>query len=124
MNVPEELKYMESHEWFHPEKHRVGISDHAQNELNDVVYVELPEPGTTVAKGDPIAVVESVKAASDIYAPVDGEIVEANPALADNPSLVNTDPYGEGWLFALKPSDDSQLAELLSPEDYKSQIGG
>lgn len=124
MNLPENLKYTESHEWIDPETGKVGITDHAQNELNDVVYVEPPEAGTAATQGDPIAVVESVKAASDIYAPADGEVVEGNAALADNPGLVNSDPYGEGWLFKLKVADAASLDQLLSASDYQTQIGG
>lgn len=124
MNLPENLKYTESHEWIDPETGKVGITDHAQNELNDVVYVEPPKAGTAATQGDPIAVVESVKAASDIYAPADGEVVEGNAALADNPGLVNSDPYGEGWLFKLKVADAASLDQLLSASDYQTQIGG
>ena len=103
-NVPDDLFYTESHEWVRVEgdKARVGITDHAQAELTDVVYVELPKVGTQAEARGQIAVVESVKAASDIYAPIKGEVVEANEALSSNPALVNTDPFGEGWIFVLK----------------------
>lgn len=124
-NVPEDLKYAESHEWLRVEGENatVGISDHAQAELTDIVYVELPAVGAEAESGKTIAVVESVKAASDIYSPVSGTIVEVNPALAGNPALVNTDPYGEGWLYKLKIADASQLALLKSAADYAAQIG-
>jgi glycine cleavage system H protein len=121
--VSSDLLYRESHEWVRDEGDGtvvVGISDHAQEALGDMVFVELPEPGMSYEQGDACAVVESVKAASDIYAPLDGEVVEANSALEDSPELVNSDPYGDGWLFRMIPSDASQLEGLLSPEDYDS----
>jgi glycine cleavage system H protein len=120
-DIPAELLYRESHEWVRDEGDGtvvVGISDHAQNALGDMVFVELPEPGMSYEQGDACAVVESVKAASDIYAPLDGEVVEANGALEDAPELVNSDPYGDGWLFRMIPSDPSQLDSLLSAESY------
>jgi len=120
-DIPSELLYRESHEWVRDEGDGtvvVGISDHAQDALGDMVFVELPEPGMSYEQGDACAVVESVKAASDIYAPLDGEVVEANSALEDSPELVNSDPYGDGWLFRLIPSDPSQLDGLLSSEAY------
>ena len=120
-DIPSELLYRESHEWVRDEGDGtvvVGISDHAQDALGDMVFVELPEPGMSYEQGDACAVVESVKAASDIYAPLDGEVVEANSALEDSPELVNSDPYGDGWLFRLIPSDPSQLDGLLSSEPY------
>jgi glycine cleavage system H protein len=124
-NVPEDLKYAESHEWLRVEGENatVGISDHAQAELTDIVYVELPAVGAEAEAGKTIAVVESVKAASDIYSPVSGTILEVNPALAANPALVNTDPYGEGWLYKLKIADAAQIASLKSAPDYAAQIG-
>jgi glycine cleavage system H protein len=125
MNVPDNLKYAETHEWILVEGDTgtVGITDHAQNELTDIVYVDPPKPGTKITAGQPAAVVESVKAASDIYAPVDGEVTEANPALTAEPALANTDPYGAGWLFKVRLSDPSQLAALKSPDAYRAQIG-
>ncbi len=125
MSVPENLRYVESHEWIESGEAvaKVGISDHAQAELSDVVYVELPEVGRVVAAKDPVAVVESVKAASDIYAPVAGEVVEVNEAVANDPSLINSDPFGEGWLFKLKLADVSDVEGLLNAEGYKSSIG-
>src|SRR2546428_9943676 len=105
MNVPDDLFYTESHEWLRPEGEngRVGITDHAQTELTDVVYVELPPVGKVVKQGEPIGTVESVKAASEIFAPVAGKVVEANKTLADQPELVNKDPYGAGWMAVLPP---------------------
>jgi glycine cleavage system H protein len=120
-DIPAELLYRESHEWVRDEGDGtvvVGISDHAQNALGDMVFVELPEPGMSYEQGDACAVVESVKAASDIYAPLDGEVVEANGALEDAPELVNSDPYGDGWLFRMIPSDPSQLDSLLKADSY------
>lgn len=119
--IRSELKYRESHEWVRDGGDGtvvVGISDHAQNALGDMVFVELPEPGMSYEQGDACAVVESVKAASDIYAPLDGEVVEANGALEDSPELVNTDPYGDGWLFRMIPSASEQLGGLLDADTY------
>jgi glycine cleavage system H protein len=125
MNVPEDLFYTKSHEWIRREGEniRVGITDHAQAELTDVVFVELPKVGAQVEAQSPIAVVESVKAASDIYAPVKGTVVEANSALSNNPALINTDPFGEGWIFALKIDNADDLKNLQSAQAYKEQIG-
>jgi glycine cleavage system H protein len=126
MLVPDDLKYAETHEWVRVEGDTgtVGITDHAQAELTDIVYVELPIVGNSVAPKQAIAVVESVKAASDIYSPVSGEITETNPALEGNPGLVNTDPYGAGWLFKVKVSDPKDLDALKDAAAYKTQIGG
>ncbi len=125
MNTPAELRYATSHEWARLEGDiaTVGISDHAQAELTDVVFVELPALGRSVDVGDPTAVVESVKAASDIYAPVSGEIVEVNPLVEADPSLVNTDPYGKGWIFKLKVKDAAQVSNLLDASSYSALIG-
>ena len=125
MNVPDNLKYTETHEWLliQGDVATVGITDHAQAELTDVVFVDLPPIGKTVNKRDPIAVVESVKAASDIYAPVSGEIIETNPLASQKPALLNTSPYSEGWLFKIKISDPAQLDNLLSAQAYKKLIG-
>lgn len=123
--IPGDLKFLKSHEWARVEDKglvRVGISDHAQEQLGDLVYVELPELGAEVKAGNGAATVESVKAASDIYSPVSGEIVEVNEALADKPETINEDAYGEGWLFVVKPSDSSELDELLSADDYAELI--
>ncbi len=124
MNVPDDLFYTKSHEWIRREGEniRVGITDHAQAELTDVVFVELPKVGTSVEARAPVAVVESVKAASDIYAPVKGMVVEANNALTDSPGLINTDPFGEGWIFALKIDNADDLKNLQSAQAYKNQI--
>ncbi len=124
-NIPEDLKYAETHEWLRVdgENGTVGISDHAQAELTDIVYVELPAVGAQAEAGKAIAVVESVKAASDIYSPVAGTVTEVNPALAANPALVNTDPYGEGWLFKLKIANAAEVAALKTPAAYLAQIG-
>lgn len=124
MNIPSDLRYCPSHEWVRLEGDiaTVGISDHAQEELTDVVFVELPAADRAVDAGDPTAVVESVKAASDIYAPVGGEIVEVNPEVENDPSLVNTDPYGKGWIFKLRVKNTADVAALMDPEAYKANI--
>lgn len=124
-NVPDDLFYTESHEWVRVEgdKARVGITDHAQAELTDVVYVELPKVGTQAEARGQIAVVESVKAASDIYAPIKGEVVEANEKLASNPALVNTDPFGDGWIFVLKMAAPDDVKQLKDAVAYRQAIG-
>ena len=125
-NVPPDLKYAKSHEWVraHGDIATVGITDHAQQELTDIVFVELPTAGRRVRAGDACAVVESVKTASDIYSPVSGEIVEVNVAVVENPALVNTEPYEKGWFYKIKLTHPAELNSLLSPDDYKKQIGG
>jgi glycine cleavage system H protein len=125
-NVPSDLKYAKSHEWIRVtgDSATVGITDHAQHELTDVVFVELPEVGRAVKAGEPCAVVESVKTASDIYAPVSGVIAEINQPVAENPALVNTDPFGAGWLFKLKPANAAETNALLTPDQYAAQIAG
>ncbi len=125
MNVPDDLLYTESHEWIRREGDnvRVGITDHAQAELTDVVFVELPKIDRKVAAKEPIAVVESVKAASDIYAPLAGTTVDANKALESNPALINTDPFGQGWIFVLKIDNPDDLKQLNDAAAYKKQIG-
>ena len=122
--VPDNLRYRESHEWIDaaPNPAIVGISDHAQAELTDIVFVELPNVGRSVKAGDQVAVVESVKAASDIYSPVSGEIVEFNEALINDPGLVNRDPYLNGWMFKIKVADAAEVEALLSPDDYRGKI--
>ncbi|MBN8715421.1 glycine cleavage system protein GcvH [Thermomonas sp.] len=123
--IPGDLKFLKSHEWVRVEdggKATVGISDHAQSLLGDLVYVELPNVGDTVEAGNACAVVESVKAASDVYAPVSGKVVEVNSALADKPETINEDAYGDGWLFVLEMTDPDQLGELLGPDDYAEQL--
>ena len=124
MNTPTDLRYASSHEWVRLDGDiaTVGISDHAQEELTDVVFVELPAVGRAVDFGDPTAVVESVKAASDIYAPISGEIVEVNPDVEADPSLVNTDPYGKGWIFKLKVKDVDQVSKMMDSAAYAAQI--
>ncbi|CAA0120733.1 MULTISPECIES: glycine cleavage system protein GcvH [Zhongshania] len=123
-NTPSELKYASSHEWARLESDgtvTVGISYHAQNALGDVVFIELPEVGAEYSQGDEAAVVESVKAASDIYAPVSGEIIEVNEALDESPETVNEYPYSDGWFFRMQPSDLSELDNLLDAEAYDEQ---
>ncbi len=121
MNLPETLKYSASHEWSQLDGDilTVGITDFAQDQLGDVVFVELPEVGKAVTGGSAVAVVESVKTASDIYAPVSGEITEVNSVLTDAPETLNSAPYQDGWLFKLRVADTSELGKLLSAEDYR-----
>jgi len=124
-NIPSELKYATTHEWIRDEGNgivTVGITEHAQDLLGDMVFVELPDVGDNVSTGDDICVAESVKAASDIYAPVTGEVVAVNEALEDSPELVNSDSFGEGWLFKIKFTDASELESLLDAEGYKNAI--
>lgn len=121
---PADLKYAPSHEWARVEADgtiTVGISAHAQDALGDVVFVELPEVGTLLAAGDEAGVVESVKAASDVYAPVTGEVIAVNELLEDSPETVNSDPYHDGWFYRLQPADDSDLDNLLTAQDYDAQ---
>ena len=124
--VPADLKYAKSHEWarISGDTAVVGITDHAQHELTDIVFVELPAVGRKVKAGEACAVVESVKTASDIYSPVSGEITAVNPAVVDNPALVNTAPDTDGWFYKIKLSNPAELGALLSPADYQKQIGG
>ncbi|GLX77010.1 glycine cleavage system H protein [Thalassotalea insulae] len=124
-NIPSELRYATSHEWVRNEGDgivTVGITEHAQELLGDMVFVELPEVGESVSTGDDVAVAESVKAASDIYAPVSGEVVEVNEDLEDSPELVNSDAFGDGWMFKIKLEDESELAALLDAEGYENSI--
>lgn len=125
MNIPDDLHYNNSHEWvrFEDGIATIGISDHAQEELTDVVFVELPDVGRAIDAGDPTAVVESVKAASDIYSPIAGEVVEVNEAVEAEPALVNTDPYGAGWIFKIKVKDEAQLEKLMDAAAYGAMIG-
>ena len=122
--VPSDLKYAKSHEWVRVQGDvaTIGITDHAQHELTDVVFVELPQQGRKLKAGESCAVVESVKTASDIYTPVSGEIVAINEAVVANPALVNTDPYGEGWFFKVKLSNAQETQSMLSAEDYGKQV--
>ncbi len=123
-DIPTDLNYASSHEWVSVEGDTaiIGISDHAQEELTELVFIELPEIGRKLTAGDPCAVVESVKTASDIYAPVSGQVIETNDALDTEPGTVNEDPYGDGWFFKVRLTDSSELGDLLSPEDYAMQI--
>jgi glycine cleavage system H protein len=124
--IPADLKYTKSHEWVRVSGNTatIGITDHAQHELTDIVFVELPDTGTKVKAGDAIAVVESVKTASDVYSPVSGGILETNRLVVDDPALVNSEPYGDGWFYKIKLSNPAELSALLTPEQYKKQIGG
>lgn len=124
--IPADLKYAKSHEWSRIAGGlaTVGITDHAQHELTDIVFVELPAVGRQLKAGEACAVVESVKTASDIYAPLSGEVIEVNKAVADNPALVNTEPYANGWFFKLKLSAPAEAGQLLSDDQYRQQIGG
>lgn len=126
MNVPDELQYAATHEWLRLDgaTGSVGITDHAQAELTDVVYVELPKVGAQVNAGQQICVVESVKAASDIYSPVSGTVTAVNDALTASPALLNTDPFGEGWIFQIKIEAGEDIEHLKSAAQYREQIGG
>jgi glycine cleavage system H protein len=124
-DIPGDLKYTKSHEWIREEDDGtvvVGITNHAQLALGDLVFVEPPEVGTEVSAGDACAVVESVKAASDVYSPVSGEVVESNEALADSPELVNQDAYGDGWIMRIQPSDAAELDGLMDAEAYEATL--
>lgn len=121
--IPSELKYTRQHEWVRVDDDStvtVGITDHAQAELGDLVFVEVPEVGARFEAGEPAAVVESVKAASDIYSPLTGEVMEANEDLGDSPELINSDPYGEGWIYRLRPDSMDALEDLLGADDYEA----
>ena len=125
MNTPQDLKYTKSHEWIRQEADgtlTVGITDYAQGQLGDITFVEVPEGGRGVSKGESVCVVDSVKAASDVYTPVSGTVAEANGALADQPELVNSDAEGEGWLFRVTISDSAELAELMDRSAYDAFV--
>ena len=126
--TPSDLKFLDSHEWVKVDDNtvKVGISDHAQNELGEVVFVELPAIGDEFVSGDEAAVVESVKAASEVYTPISGEVIEVNDALEENPELVNTSPYEDGWFFKLKVSDENlgSIDSLMTAEEYSSMLDG
>ena len=124
MNVPEELRYSSDHEWVSRDGDvvRIGVTDYAQDALGDVVFVQVPAVGADVNAGDPFGEVESTKSVSDVYAPVSGTVVEVNDALADAPQALNEDPYGEGWICAIRMSDPSQLDDLLDAEAYRKLI--
>lgn len=124
-NIPKELRYASTHEWVRPEGDgvfTVGITEHAQELLGDMVFVELPDVGDEIAAGDDVAVAESVKAASDVYAPISGEVLEVNEELEDSPELVNSDAFGDGWLFKVKAEDESEVEALLDAEGYGAAI--
>ena len=124
-NIPTNLKYLKSHEWARAESNgtvTIGITDHAQHALGDLVFVEVPEVGKTCTAGDACAVVESVKAASDIYSPIGGEVIAGNEELAAKPELINEDPYGKGWIYKLKPSNPSELNALLDAKAYEEVL--
>ena len=124
-NVPQELKYTQTHEWVSTEtggNMRIGVTDHAQEALGDLVFVELPAVGDQIDQGDSCAVVESVKAASDIYSPITGEVAAVNEDLEDDPGIINNDPYGDGWLFELAPSDTSEADDLLDAATYEESL--
>ena len=124
-NIPSELRYASTHEWVRPEgdgTFTIGISEHAQELLGDMVFIELPDLGAEVSAGDDVAVAESVKAASDVYAPISGEVVAINEDLEDTPELVNSDPYGDGWLFRIKAEDPEEFEALLDAEGYENSI--
>lgn len=124
-NIPTDLRFATTHEWVRPEGDgvfTVGISEHAQDLLGDMVFVDLPDVGDAVSTGDDVAVAESVKAASDVYAPISGEIVAVNGELEDSPELVNSDPYGDGWLFKIKADDPEEVEGLLDAEGYENSI--
>jgi len=126
LKFPGELGYVDSHEWVRTEdgRARIGITDYAQDQLGDVVYVELPAPGKSLAKGAPFGSVESVKAVSELYMPVSGKVVETNPALENSPELVNSDPYGRGWMIVVEPSQPEDLKNLLSVQAYHEKLKG
>jgi glycine cleavage system H protein len=124
-NIPKELRYATTHEWIRPEGnglYTVGITEHAQDLLGDMVFVDLPDVGDAVSQADDCAVAESVKAASDVYAPLTGEVVEINEQLEDSPELVNSDPYGDGWLFKVQAEDEAEVEALLDAEAYSHAI--
>ena len=123
-DIPEDCRYLDSHEWARRQNGtvRIGISDFAQDELGDVVFVELPSEGDELTRDDDFGVIESIKAVSDLYAPVSGEVTATNEDLIDVPELVNDDPYGDGWMIEVELADESELGELLSAEEYRDQI--
>ena len=125
MNVPDDLKYTEEHEWIRVEGDEivVGVTDFAQGELGDVVFIELETEGEDLSRGDTFGTIEAVKTVSDLYMPVDGHVVKVNPALEDTPELVNSDPFGEGWMIRIKLSDPSQLDDLIPADKYSTMIG-
>ena len=125
MNVPDDLKYTAEHEWIRVEGDEVvvGVTEFAQGELGDVVFIEIETEGETLARGDTFGTIEAVKTVSDLYMPLDGEVVEVNPALEETPELVNSQPFGEGWMVRIKMSDPAQLEDLIPADDYRTMIG-
>lgn len=125
MKLDKSARYVDTHEWVRQEGELIvyGITDHAQDQLSDLVFVELPEVGDSFDKGEIIGVIESVKAASDLYIPMGGEVVAVNEGLLDSPELMNADPYGEGWIIKIEPADNAEWDELLSPEAYEEVVG-
>jgi len=124
-DIPQDFRYTKTHEWIKQNDDgtlTIGISDHAQDLLGDIVFIEAPEAETTFQEGDDSAVVESVKAASDVYAPVDGEVTEGNEMLSETPEIINTDPYGEGWIYKIKPEDAGAFDTLMSADEYKELV--
>ena len=126
MNIPADLKFTKDHEWIKVDGDQatIGVTDYAQGELGDIVYVEIETEGETLEREDVFGTVEAVKTVSDLFMPVSGEVVSVNEALADSPDIVNNDPYGDGWMVKVKLSNAAELDDLLSPEDYKAEIGG
>lgn len=125
MNIPDDLKYTAEHEWIRVEGDMVvvGVTDFAQGELGDVVFIEIETEGEVLSRGDTFGTIEAVKTVSDLYMPVDGEVVEVNPALEDTPELVNSQPFSEGWMIRIKMSDPAQLEDLIPAEEYRTLIG-
>jgi glycine cleavage system H protein len=125
MNIPDDLKYTEEHEWIRVEGDEivVGVTDFAQGELGDVVFIELETEGEDLSRGDTFGTIEAVKTVSDLYMPVDGKVVKVNPALEDTPELINSEPFGEGWMIRIKLSDPSQLDDLIPADKYSTMIG-
>jgi len=121
-----DLKFTETHEWLRVEGDvaTIGLSDYAQGELGDIVFVELPEPGTALSSGDVLTTVESVKSVSELYSPIDGEIVEGNAALEDDPAVINSDPYGDGWIAKIKLAEGTDLSGLMTTEQYEAHVKG
>lgn len=123
-DVPDDCRYLESHEWARPENGsiRIGVTDFAQDELGDIVFVELPDEGETIKAEESFGVIESIKAVSDLYAPVSGDVTAVNPELETAPELVNENPFGDGWFIVVEPTEEAPLSHLLSPEEYADQI--
>ena len=125
MDIPDNLLYSEDHEWIEVESNlcRIGITEFAQGELGDIIFMELPEVGLEVSKGDSVGTIEAVKTVADVYSPINGEVIEVNLSLEDNPELLNNDPYGDGWIIKIKPSNEINASEYLNSSQYKKFIG-